>query len=159
MNRNLVPIASLLVAGSAWAQSEPLDADALARCAQQVQQLRSEAPRLLARNAQLDEQRESIQQRQRALAAEAKGIGSEDLNAGLGYSERRRALNDEARAFNAEIERIRDEIRAINVVKQQYAANCAQRSYRRSDFERLSPQAQAAMRAGMDGIEVPYTEP
>ena len=68
-------------------------------------------------------------------------------------------LNDEARAFNAEIERIKDEIRAINVVKQQYAANCAQRSYRRSDFERLSPQAQAAMRAGMGGIEVPYTEP
>jgi chromosome segregation ATPase len=149
----------LFAAGTAQAQTEPLGGEALAQCAQQVQQLRSEAPRLLARNDELDVQRESIQQRQRALSAEAAGIGSDDLQAGLDYSERRRLLNQEASTFNAEIERIKDEIRAINVVKQQYAANCAQRSYRRSDFERLRPQAQAAMRAGMEGIEVPYTEP
>ncbi|MES0874104.1 hypothetical protein [Sinimarinibacterium thermocellulolyticum] len=149
----------LLLAGAAHAQNEPLTAEALARCAQQVLHLRSEAPRLMARNAELDLQRESIQQRQRALADEAKSIGVDDLRAGLDYTERRRALNDEARAFNAAIERIKDEIRAINLVKQRYDADCARRSYRRADFERLSPEAQAAMRAGLDGIVVPYTEP
>lgn len=152
-------LCAALSAQVAHAQAEPLGAEALAQCAQQVRHLRSEAPRLLARNAQLDVQRESIQQRQRAMTAEAQGIGSEDLKAGLDYSERRRVLNDEAKAFNLEIERIKNEIRAINAVKQQYAANCAQRSYRRSDFERLDPEAQAAMRAGLEGIEVPYTEP
>jgi outer membrane murein-binding lipoprotein Lpp len=157
VNRSLM-LAVPLLAGAAHAQVEPLGAGALAQCAQQVQQLRSEAPRLLARNAQLDVQRESIRRRQHAMSEEAKGIGSGELEAGLDYSERRRVLNDEARTFNAEIERIRGEIDAINAVKQQYTANCAQRSYRRSDFERLSPEAQAAMRAGLEGIEVPYIE-
>lgn len=152
-------LATLLLAGTAHAQAEPLSADALAQCAQQVRQLRGEAPRLLARNARLDAQRESIRRRQRAMTEAANAIGSDDLETGLDYSERRRVLNEEAKAFNAEIARIRDEIAAINIVKQQYAANCAQRSYRRSDFERLSPEAQAAMRAGLDGIEVPYIEP
>ncbi len=140
-------------------QSAALSAEALAQCAQRVQQLRSEAPQLLARSERLDLQRKSIQQRQRVLAEQAGGIANDDLRAGLDYSERRRVLNDEAEAFNLDVERIRDRIAAINVVKQQYDAGCAQRPYRRADFERLSPAAQAAMRAGLDGIEVPYIGP
>lgn len=157
--KKMLLLAATLLSGTAQAQAEPLSAEALAQCASKVQHLRSEAPRLLVRSEQSDVQRESILQRQRALAEEAKNIGSEDLRAGLDYSERRRLLNDEARTFNAGIERLRAEIDAINLVKQQYDAACAQRPYRRSDFERLSPEAQAAMRAGLDGIEVPYLEP
>jgi hypothetical protein len=157
MNRTLL-LAVPLLAGAAQAQVEPLSAGALAQCASKVQQLRMEAPQLLARSEQSDLQRESIRQRQQALTEEAQGIGSEDLRAGLDYSERRRLLNEEASAFNIAMAQLRAEIDAINVVKQHYHANCAQRPYRRSDFERLTVEAQAAMRAGLEGIEVPYIE-
>ena len=158
MNRWML-LAVPLLAQAAHAQPQPLSAEALARCASKVEHLRSEAPRLLARSDAADVQRESIRQRQQAMSEEARGIGSDDLRAGLDYSERRRLLNEEARAFNAGIEGLRREIDAINVVKQQYHAQCAQRPYRRADFERLSQAAQAAMRAGLEGIEVPYIEP
>jgi hypothetical protein len=158
MKRTLL-LAVPLLAGAAQAQVEPLASEALMQCASKVLQLRTEAPQLLARSEQSDLQRESILQRQRALTEEAQGIGSEDLRAGLDYSERRRLLNEEASAFNTAMAQLRAEIDAINVVKQHYHASCAQRPYRRSDFERLSPEAQAAMRAGLDGIEVPYIEP
>src|SRR3546814_6675214 len=81
------------------------------------------------------------------------------MHAILDLEQRRKQHNDEALAFNAEIARHKQAIEAVNVVKQQYAANCADRAYRRADFTQLASDAQAAMYDGLDDIEVPYLDP
>src|SRR3546814_2985512 len=84
----------------------------------------------------------------RSLQREATALDRDDLHASLDLQQRRKQHNDEALAFNAEIARHKQAIEAVNVVKQQYAANCADRAYRRADFTQLAPDAQAAMHAG-----------
>lgn len=136
----------------------PLSADELARCASQVQQLRTESARLLADNARLDAQRAGIDERRRQIEAEAAAQDRDDLSRGMALSDRRQNLNAEATAFNARIERIRSDIAAVNGVKLDYEQTCAQRPYRRRDLGQLPQAAQDAMRAGLDDVQVPYIE-
>ncbi|SFF26122.1 hypothetical protein SAMN04488120_101244 [Fontimonas thermophila] len=147
-----------LIAGSClWntgvAAQSPLDADMLAHCAAQVRHLRSAAPRLLEQDAQLSAQREQLLERQRALASETTGS---DLHAHLAREAQRRELDAAIREHNARVEQLRADIAALNTVWKDYDAHCAGRPYRRSDFERLPPEAQAAMRAGLADVQVPY---
>ncbi|NGY04965.1 hypothetical protein [Solimonas terrae] len=160
--RQIVPCVlglSMLAAAPAHAAPPPLDAAALHVCASQVGQLRSEAARLLANGARLDARRSALDQRSAALQAEAAGLDRSDLRATLDLQQRRQQHNDELQAFNADIARHRQAIDAINRVKQTYARDCADRAYRRADFRRLPAEEQAAMRAGLDDIEVPYLDP
>ncbi|HEY9544865.1 MAG TPA: hypothetical protein VIR56_02595 [Solimonas sp.] len=154
-------LALLAVAAATAVQAgaPPLTADQLRQCAAQVQQLRRDATRLNAATPQLDARRAALDQRSAALQREATTLDRDDLHASLDLQQRRKQHNDEALAFNAEIARHKQAIEAVNVVKQQYAANCADRAYRRADFTQLAPDAQAAMHAGLDDIEVPYLDP
>lgn len=152
-------LTAIVVTTMAYAEIPPLSAEQLRQCAAQVQQLRVDATRLNAATPQLDAHRVDLDRRQRALQQEAAAADRDDLRANLDLQQRRKQQNDEATAFNAEIAQHRQAIEAINVVKQQYAAQCADRAYRRADFAQLSADAQAAMRAGLADIEVPYLDP
>ncbi|WP_028081632.1 hypothetical protein [Solimonas soli] len=151
--------AALLAGGVAQAQAPPLTAAALRACATQVQQLRSGAAQLNRQVAEADARRERIDAQGAALRQEAAQLDREHLQAQLDLQQRRRRHNDEAAAFNAQMLAQRRAIDELNRVKADYARQCAERSYRRSDFAALSPDAQAAMRAGLDDIVVPYVEP
>lgn len=139
-------------------QTVPLSADELARCAGQVQQLRTGSSRILADNARLDAQRASIFERRREIDTEAAAQDRGNLSTGLTLGKRRERLNAEAATFNARIEQIRRDIAAINEVKLDYEQSCASRSFRRRDLEQLPLAAQDAMRAGLDDVQVPYIE-
>ncbi|MFA5940197.1 MAG: hypothetical protein WC809_12640 [Sinimarinibacterium sp.] len=152
-----VAVCSVLSAAQAG-DAVPLSADELARCASQVQQLRTESARLLGDNARLDVQRASIFDRRRQIDAEAAAQSRDDLAKGMGLSERRQGLNAEVTSFNARIDQIRRDIAAINQTKLDYEQSCAQRPYRRRDLEQLPQAAQDAMRAGLADVEVPYIE-
>lgn len=143
----------LVCSATAGASEQPLSADELARCAQQVRHLRSAAPRLLQQNAQLEAQRENLMQRQRELDS---AVAAADLDTHLALQDRRLQLRDAMTAHNARVETLRTEITALNGIWKHYDAQCSNRSYRRSDFERLAPEAQAAMRAGLADVQVPY---
>ncbi|MEQ1438593.1 hypothetical protein AAG565_04450 [Fontimonas sp. SYSU GA230001] len=154
-------LALIIGLGPAAAQDgsgEPLSAAELARCAQQVQQLRAESARILADSARLDAQRGRIDERRRRIEADAATPDRGDLAQRLALSDRRQQLSAEATAFNARIEQLRGEIASINAVKLDYERGCAQRPYRRRDLERLPQAAQEAMRAGLDDVRVPYIE-
>lgn len=162
MKRMLVStlaLAAMVTAVAVQADASILSHEQLRRCAIQVQQLRDDATRLNADTLQLDARRAAIDQRAAALQREATAVDRDDLRASLDLRQRRKQHNDETLAFNGEIARHRQAIDAINVVKQQYAVNCAERAYRRADFAQLSADAQAAMRAGLADIEVPYLDP
>src|SRR3546814_7997401 len=90
----------------------------------------------------LDARRAALDQRSAALQREAATLDRDDLHASLDLQQRRKQHNDEALAFNAEIARHKQAIEAVNVVKQQYAANCADRAYRRADFTQLAPRSE-----------------
>lgn len=132
-----------------------LGADELAACAERVGHLRTESARLLQQNGRLDAQRASLLDRRRGLESEP-APRADDLNANLARYERRQQLEDETLVFNEQIERIRGEIATLNGVWKEYDARCANRPYRRSDLERLPPDAQQAMRAGLADVQVPY---
>jgi len=159
IHRSCLAIAVLLATGAAHAEPAPLDRAALHACATQVQQLRSDATRLNADTARLDARRVALDQRSAALRAEATQIDRDDLRATLDLQQRRQQHNSELLAFNTEIARHRQAIDAVNGVKQRYAQDCAARSYRRADLATLPADAQAAMRAGLADIEVPYLDP
>lgn len=150
---------ALSIAAPAQAEAPPLTAAALQACAAQVQQLRSEATRLTQWSAQLETRRSALDQRSVALQAEAAQLDPDALQPQLDLRQRRQQHNGEATAFNAEITHQREAIDRINTVKQDYDRQCSDRPYRRSDFASLSPAAQAAMRAGLDDIAVPYLDP
>jgi len=156
-------MAGLLVLGLFGAAplhaEEPLSAEALRTCAAQVQDLRERAPRLYAEVQGADARRAEINAQSAALQREADGLAREDLNAHLDLQQRRKAHNEVAAAFNQQMVEQRQAIEALNRVKAAYERNCADRSYRRSDFAKLTPEAQAAMRAGLHDIVVPYVEP
>lgn len=154
-----LPLLAVMVTAAAQADSAVLSAVQLRQCAAQVQQLRRDATQLNAATPQLDARRAALDQRAAALQQAAAGLDRDDLHANLDLQQRRKQHNDEITAFNAQIARHRQAIDAVNVVKQQYAANCADRAYRRADFAQLTEDAQAAMRAGLDDIEVPYLAP
>lgn len=140
------------------ADGPALSVEELARCAQQVRHLRGESVRLMSESERLEAQRVGIEERRRAVEADAAGRGRDDLAANLALSERRSRLNAEATTLNDGVARLREQIAALNGVKRDYEALCAQRPYRRADLEALPQADQAAMRAGLDDVQVPYVE-
>lgn len=143
---------TLTLATAGNAQEEPdeatLGAEALAKCAERVQNLREESTRL---NRAADE----FEQRREALAEQHASI---DGGQGVEASGRLLEYNKQAETFNEDIAAFRDQVMAVNDTKQWYHDNCANRSYRRSDLEALPADRAAAMRAGLADVQVPYIE-
>jgi Skp family chaperone for outer membrane proteins len=163
MNRWIAPtltaLACALAAPGAAAQpAAPLAPDVLARCAAQVQQLREESARLTQKSAETDVRRNTINQRSAALKAERDALKPDDLEGGLAVRQRLQDHHAQTLAFNAEVEKLKTEIRQVNVLKGEYDAHCANRSYRRADLEALPEAARNAMRVGLGGVQVPYIE-
>lgn len=160
MTRWILPAAAalsvLFASPSAWAEPAPLAADALARCATQVDSLRSESARLTQKNAEFDARRNSINARTASLRAERDQVPANDLQAGLAMREKLKEHHEQTIAFNASVETLKREIEAVNVLKREYDSQCANRPYRRADLEALPAAQQAAMRAGLSGVQVPY---
>ncbi|MGQ0698976.1 MAG: hypothetical protein ACT4PZ_12130 [Panacagrimonas sp.] len=148
-----------LTCGAAQTQAPALSAEQLARCAGQVQSLRDESARIHTLNAQHDRTRDAINARSAALKAERNTIDPDDLDAGLNLRERLAQHTANTLAFNAEIAKIRGEINAVSALKDEYDRNCAQRPYRRTDFDSLPEAARNAMRAGLSGVQVPFLDP
>jgi hypothetical protein len=149
----------LLGSPALQAESAPLSAEALARCANQVHTLRDESGRLTAKNAEFDQRRTAINQRSVALKAEREQVPPNDLQAGLAMREKLKLHHEQTLAFNASVEQLKREIDSLNALKRDYDGNCASRSYRRADLEALPSAHQEAMRAGLGGVQVPYIAP
>ncbi|MGB0954672.1 MAG: hypothetical protein ACPGZP_01585 [Panacagrimonas sp.] len=154
---------SLLVGAAAFAQApqssaSELSTSELVRCAQQVEILRREAPPMGQRYRQLDARRNFINQRTAALRAEASSGAGSDLDAHLDFEQRNLQHRQQTIAFNAELAAYVQEVRRIEGIKREYDRVCAGRPYRRSAFQALPPHLQAAMRAGLSDIRVPYVD-
>lgn len=154
----LTAIACALAAPQAAAQSAPLAPDVLARCASQVQQLREESARLTQKNAEIALRRNAINERSAVLKAERDALKTDDAQGGLALRQRLQDHQAQTLAFNAEVENLKSEIRAVNVLKGDYDGTCANRSYRRADLDALPESARNAMRVGLGGVQVPYVE-
>ncbi len=141
------------------AEAPPLSRAELARCASQVQTLRHDAPRLTRTSIEYDQQRLAINRRSAELKTERDNVDPEDLERGLAIRQRLAEHRKRTLAFNARIEQLKRDLEAINALKQDYDRNCARRPYRRDDFEALPTDRQAAMRAGLAGVRVPYLDP
>lgn len=150
----LVPHAAAQTA----AQSAPLAPDVLARCASQVQQLREESTRLTQKSAEVDVRRNAINERSATLKAERDALKADDLEGGLAVRQRLQDHHAQTVAFNAEVEKLKTEIRGVNGLKRDYDGACANRSYRRADLDALPESARNAMRVGLGGVQVPYIE-
>ena len=118
----------------------PLTAAQLQACAERAQQLRSEAARLNAQASDNDATR--------AMLADLREKGRNSSEALIRY-------NRNAEDFNAAMADFRADVREVNKVKNAYDAECAGRSYRRSDFAALDADKQAAMRDGLGDVRVP----
>jgi Skp family chaperone for outer membrane proteins len=140
------------------AQTAPLAPDVLARCAAQVQQLREESARLAQKSAEVDVRRNAINERSAALKAERDALKPEDLQGGLTVRQHLQDHHAQTLAFNAEVEKLKGEIRQVNVLKRDYDGTCANRSYRRADLDALPESARNAMRVGLGGVQVPFIE-
>jgi hypothetical protein len=140
----------------AQTQQQPLSRAALAQCAGHALTLRTESERLNRENAQMDRERAAINQRGAALKQQQAVAGKVDLERGLALREQRRLQREEAMAFNARIEQHKQRIVALNQVKRDYDAQCAERPFRRADLESLSPAARDAMQRGLTDVQVPY---
>ncbi len=164
MDRRIRTIDVLLLAialgASAPARAQPalLSHDELHRCATQVQSLRQDSDRLMRQTTQMQARKSSIEAQALKLQAEGDALPADDLRGHLALNERRKQHNEETVAFNAQIAQLKQQIGAVNVVRQQYDQNCSSRSYRRTDFNGLAPDAQQAMRAGLDDVRVPYLD-
>lgn len=153
MRKGWLGAMALLIGAGPAVGADALSADELATCAGHVQRLREESPRLLQAGAHLDAERNALMRRRDGLYASA---GGDDLREGLERRQAREQLDTEMRAFNRRVEATRAEIAALNASWRDYDRLCSQRPYRRSDLERLPPAAQAAMRAGLQDVRVPY---
>lgn len=150
--------APLAAAQSGAAQPAPLAPDVLARCASQVQQLREESTRLQQKSAEIDVRRNAINERSAALKAERDALKADDLQGGLAVRQHLQDHQAQTLAFNAEVEKLKSEIRQVNVLKKDYDGTCANRSYRRADLEALPEASRNAMRVGLGGVQVPFIE-
>lgn len=148
-----------LVTAAAAQAPTPMTIEELRGCAQQIQHLRTESPRLLTRNAAQDERLTRILDERRSLEQRRSALGRDDLEAGLAIRARQAELNTEARALNAEVQQLRDDITAIGAVRDDYDRACSGRPMRRSDVEQLSAADQAALRSGLRDVQVPFLPP
>lgn len=159
MNHRLLPAMLALLLGlpaAAQDAAPPLNAAELGRCARQVQTLRQESLSLRQRTAALDSQRRDINLRGDSLREASSRLADDDLKGGLALHDRRIKLSGEAEHFNADIEALRNDIEAINAVRADYDRHCSQRRYSRRDLDALPAEEQAAMRAGLADVQVPY---
>lgn len=163
--RTAAMVALALVANVAGAQQPQqqkppaLAPDTLARCATQVQTLRQESARLMQTNAEYEVRRNAYNERTSTLKAERDQLGPEDLAGGLAWKQRQQEHQAQLVAFNADVEKLKTDIRAINVVKRDYDGACAGRPYRQEDLKALPESAQKAMSTGLGGVEVPTLGP
>lgn len=162
--RGATLVALGLVTGTAVAQAPasqppPLSPDALARCATQVQTLRSDSAALTQKNAEYELRRKAINERSSTIKAERDALKPEDVDAGLALRDQIKQHTAQTLAFNADVEQLKREIEAVNVVKRDYDNNCANRPYRPADLETLPEASRNAMRAGLGGVQVPYIGP
>ena len=151
-----------LIATGANAQQKkpaPLAPDALARCATQVQTLRQESARLLQTNSEYEVRRNTYNARSATLKAERDALTPDDLAAGLAWKQRQQEHQAQLVAFNADVEKLKTDIRAVNVVKREYDAGCAGRPYRQDDLKALPEPMRNAMTSGLGGVEVPTLGP
>ncbi|QHS08774.1 hypothetical protein [Sinimarinibacterium sp. NLF-5-8] len=155
MTRALLPLLLLSCTARAQEPAPPLDASQLQVCAEQVQRLQQESPVLLAQSQQSQIKLQGLLQRRRALN-DAAGGGDESLQAYLTPQQQRAQLDRDIGAFNHQVDDLRARIAALDALKRDYDQRCAGRSYRRSDFAQLSDARQAAMRAGLAQVRVPY---
>ena len=154
-------LAALLCASAvaqAQATEAPLNPAELAQCAQQVQTLRHDAPRLNAQSERLEARRTQITARGEKLKADVAAGQTDQLHANLALRERRQQHNAEASAFNGEIAQFVREVNALNLLKDQYDRNCSTRPFRRNDLQALPPEARRAMQMGLSDVVVPYVE-
>lgn len=151
-------LAGMTATGAAQAEATPLSADGLARCASQVQNLRTESVRLIQQSSSFDAKREAINRRTQNLDAQAAALDPNDMAGSLELAEVRKRHNQETMAFNAQVEQLRREIVSVNQVKHDYDSNCSDRPYRRADLDRLPEPARNAMRIGLSDVSVPYLD-
>lgn len=157
-------VALALVAHVAGAQqpqkkSPALAPEALARCASQVQTLRQESARLLQTNAEYEVRRNAYNERSSTLKTNRDELEPDDLAGGLAWKQRQQEHQAQLIAFNADVEKLKVDIRALNVVKRDYDATCAGKPYRQEDLKALPKSAQNAMSTGLGGVEVPTLGP
>lgn len=133
MNRMSACLVAAALACPLGASASTMSYAQLETCAGYAQRMRSESPALVAQdrgNAQL-----------RA-----------HYNAGNG-------TQDEKIAFNRRMAQYRQDVIALNRVRQAFAEQCAGHSVRQRDVERLPEPARSAWRRGLDDVEVPYLGP
>ncbi len=158
-------VALALVASVASAQQQPqkkpaaLAPDALARCAGQVQTLRQESGRLVQTNSEYEVRRNAYNERTATLKAERDALQPDDLAGGLAWKQRQQDHQAQLVTFNADVEKLKSDIRAVNVVKREYDSSCAGRSYRPEDLKALPEPARSAMSNGLGGVQVPTLGP
>lgn len=147
-----------LVSGTAFANGMPLSPNELAQCAQRVHTLRSDAPRLTEQSVRLEQRRALINHRGDQLKLSVANAQRDDLKSGLDLHSRRQQHNAEATAFNAEMERFKQQVNALNVLKNDYDRSCSQRPFRRSELMALPEPQRRAMQTGLADIVVPYID-
>jgi hypothetical protein len=150
---------SALIAGTqAYAQAEALSAAELRRCAAQVQELRAESARLIRVSEGLEARRPDLNRRLAELRVERETLNPEDLKAGLDFHARQERQQQDAIAFNAEMDTMKRDMRRINQVKRDYDRRCAKRSFHNDDLMALTEAERHAMLMGLSGVEVPYVD-
>lgn len=147
-----ITVAVLFMAPSIYAENDDaaLNPQKLAECAQRVQTLRERSATLNKHSRQLDERR-------RALAAQRERLNESDEAADSDEQRAWARYNSRAATFNDDMAQFRRAVADINKIKREYDRQCANRSYRQSDFENLPESARKAMQAGLSDVRVPYT--
>lgn len=155
-----------LIAGGSQAQqpaapSKPpaLAADVLARCAGQMQTLRAESARLLRTNSEYEVRRNTYNERTATLKTERDALKPDDLAGGLAWKQAQQDHQAQLVAFNADVEKLKGDIRTVNKVKGEYDSTCAGRPYRKQDLDALPESARNAMNEGLGGVQVPTLGP
>lgn len=143
------------------AASKPpaLPADVLARCADQMQTLRADSARLMQTNTEYEVRRNAYNERTAALKTERDALKPDDLAAGLAWKQSQQDHQAQLVSFNADVEKLKNDIRGLNKVKSEYDSNCAGRPYRKQDLDALPEAARNAMSAGLGGVQVPTLGP
>lgn len=146
----------VLATGAHANDSAPLTPQDLARCAAQVETLRADSSALTQRNAEYETRRNALNARTAELKLERDAVNPDDLDTGLAVRAKLNEQRERTLAFNSDVAKLRTDLKALNALKQDYDARCANRSYRRADLDAMPPATRDAMRAGLGGVAVPY---